>query len=949
MDIRGLIAACACLCSLEALSQTVGRVRVECAGSPLCPDMETRIRNLLVLPTDADALGRVTGLMRMNEAVAEIGHELTDDGGARITVSMRKRVASVTLSLDRETIVGAEDVLAALPVREGDFLDESRLAEAEREIPRFLELRGVGSESVTRLVARGEDEASVHFQVVLSPRRTVAGVEIDIDHEAHRAGLLQEFADMRGGELNAVELASRAQAYLNRMGREGFFHATEEHSVSGGGGGARVRLRVRLGTRHHFNFRGQRTFSHQELADLMGQEIRQRGGVPTDGEIARAVSGHYERTGLHGTAVAVRRRSGTTKTGIPFATIYVAIREGRPVRVGAVRYNGASPDMARALGDLYDRRASVLASRDLLDRDFLEAFSQDAREAYLSRGFVSAEVPAPMVEERPDGAWDVTYNVVEGRQVLLGRVEIEGVPDDLRARMREAMRNKEGRLLDVVALEGDLARILGEARARGYYFATMADGAEGGVVSYSETLDTARVRVVFDLGRVSRFGGAVAIGNRRTKDVVIEREAAHLRGSLLTREGIQDLENRLIGLELFSDVEITPVSAGGAGGGGDDTVNLLIRVRERPFGSGEFVPGYRTDLGAKASLFVTYNNLWGMNHVASSTLEANRRLDDSGLDPRRRRAGRRVTEGAVELRYRVPWWLHGTLFDTQWEFEAETSFTKRRLYSFDTDVLDMGYRLTKRLTDDLLASIRYQFESIRQFDATNERNEETFTLNGVTPSMVLDLRDSEVFPTRGAWFGLFWELSSGSLREDSSVDINYTKLTSRNRFYLPLGDWVLTLALSAGHQKNLSDDLVSAGGSLRTKGHIPGIKVFRLGGVDNVRGYDDGEVNRLESGVDINDVRIQDEAWFVNYKIEPRYRLDDRFTVGLFLDAGGIYVGSVRPLDVKASVGAGFKILTPVGSLDFDYGIKLKRRTYRDDDGVARDSFGRLHLTVGSF
>jgi hydrogenase-4 component E len=51
--------------------------------------------------------------------------------------------------------------------------------------------------------------------------------------------------------------------------------------------------------------------------------------------------------------------------------------------------------------------------------------------------------------------------------------------------------------------------------------------------------------------------------------------------------------------------------------------------------------------------------------------------------------------------------------------------------------------------------------------------------------------------------------------------------------------------------------------------------------------------------------------------------------LGIFFDAGRVSVNEFIPFNLRTSVGAGFKFLTPVGSLDFDYGIKFKERLIR--------------------
>src|SRR5690606_24381202 len=97
---------------------------------------------------------------------------------------------------------------------------------------------------------------------------------------------------------------------------------------------------------------------------------------------------------------------------------------------------------------------------------------------------------------------------------------------------------------------------------------------------------------------------------------------------------------------------------------------------------------------------------------------------------------------------------------------------------------------------------------------------------------------------------------------------------------------------------------------------------------------------------DISDVRISDTAYMANFKFEPRYFINDALMAGIFYDAGRVFVNSVKIGELRDSVGVTLKILTPVGTLDFDYGIKLLRE--RNKNGTLEDP-GRFHVSIGFF
>ena len=157
-----------------------------------------------------------------------------------------------------------------------------------------------------------------------------------------------------------------------------------------------------------------------------------------------------------------------------------------------------------------------------------------------------------------------------------------------------------------------------------------------------------------------------------------------------------------------------------------------------------------------------------------------------------------------------------------------------------------------------------------------------------------------------------------------------------------------------GIQENLAKELqrdsdgqpIVQDGVKLTEGYIPNIKLFRLTGTDIVRGYSDEEINRLTNGEDIGEGRVQNKAYMANLKIEPRYFINDSLMAGVFFDAGRIYVDTVDIGELRQSVGVTFKVVTPVGTLDFDYGIKLLRK--RDLNGNL-EAPGRFHVSIGFF
>jgi outer membrane protein insertion porin family len=116
--------------------------------------------------------------------------------------------------------------------------------------------------------------------------------------------------------------------------------------------------------------------------------------------------------------------------------------------------------------------------------------------------------------------------------------------------------------------------------------------------------------------------------------------------------------------------------------------------------------------------------------------------------------------------------------------------------------------------------------------------------------------------------------------------------------------------------------------------------------MDIIRGFTDEEMNRLTTGEDVSEYRVDNKAYLANFKLEPRYFLNDSLMAGIFYDAGRVFVDKFDLGELRDSVGLTFKVVTPVGTLDFDYGIKLLRK--KDASGRLEDP-GRFHVSIGFF
>jgi outer membrane translocation and assembly module TamA len=83
----------------------------------------------------------------------------------------------------------------------------------------------------------------------------------------------------------------------------------------------------------------------------------------------------------------------------------------------------------------------------------------------------------------------------------------------------------------------------------------------------------------------------------------------------------------------------------------------------------------------------------------------------------------------------------------------------------------------------------------------------------------------------------------------------------------------------------------------------------------------------------------------VNPRLELRFPIRAPLEGALFGDVGNLWTDPndflARPFVLRADIGAGLRVDTPVGPLVIDYGVNVTRRSYED--------FGAFHFAIGLF
>ncbi|OLP18184.1 hypothetical protein BST81_12435 [Leptolyngbya sp. 'hensonii'] len=577
------------------------------------------------------------------------------------------------------------------------------------------------------------------------------------------------------------------------------------------------------------------------------------------------------------------------------------------VLVAEVVVSGATPELENIVYSVIRTRAGRASTRTELQEDI---------NAIFATGYFSNVRAVP--EDTPLGV-RVTFEVktnpvlqsvrIEGNQVLP-----QTVVDDI-------FRPQYGKTLNLRQFQDGVKQVNKWYQDKGYVLAQVLDVpkvSEDGIVTLQVAegvVEGIQVRFLKKEGEDTDEKGQPISG--RTRDFIITREFTVKPGDVFNRAQIEKDLQRVFSLGIFEDVRLSL-----SPGQDPRKVVIVANVIERNSGSLAAGVGFSSASGLFGTLSYQEQNLGGNNQKLGAEFQLGER------------------ELLFDLSFTDPW-IAGDPFRTSYTVNL---FNRRTIsLVFDTgnplvrlangdipriDRLGGGVNFTRPLNDGWIASLGLQYQQVTVRDAARNivtvdqlGNPLSFSGTGtddlfsVQFGAVRDLRNDPLRPTSGSLFRIGTEQSIPI----GSGNILLNRVRGSYSYYIP----VSYLNLSEGPQALAFN--IQAGTAF---GDLPPYEAFALGGVNSVRGYEEGALGSGRS--------------FVQATAEYRFPVFSIIGAALFFDAatdlgtGNSVIGN--PAGVRGKPGSGFgyglgiRIQSPLGPIRIDYGI--------NDQGGSRFQFG---------
>lgn len=906
--------------SLNSIAYDGKRIILHCGKTTRCENFKKQLVDLEKLK-GSNPVTLMKLLLRDGKITSP--YYIVEDSKINFYVSFKPIIQKISISTKSK--VDLYVVEKSLGVNVGEVYDRSKLGRVKKLIYKYLSDIGYFSPKIDYEVFNRNNNVEISFIVKAGHPSLLKTISVDSKYGWVKDYYVKRMEELVNKPFNFNIVKKKTDDITLGLKEYGYYLINYDLNYKNQGKDIVLNLKVTNDKQYVFNFFDTNNLNKRTLTELVLKTFEKFKGSADESKFKEELVEYYYNKGFQKPQIIITTSRYKNTFNVDTVQTKIRVKPDKRTKVRGVFFKGNFYFSEKRLKKEYIDGAFDLASRNIFDPIYYSQFKNDLKKKYIKNGFVQIDIGKTNFIFSKDKEYvDIVFNIKEGVRTFVENINITGLPKDVKEILLQKITNKVESSFDPLMFEKDLQILLEEVKELGYFNAKIVNVRDDNIVEYSPDYSLVNINIDFEVGKKIVLKSLYYVGNEKTKVRILDSEVKLNPKDVITPNKLKAIKGRLNALGLFQNIQVRPL----IDESNSSDTDLLISVEEKKYKVFELAPGFRTDLGFKISFKADSLNVGGRNHTLSFQAQANRRISTTALDSQRSQEDKEFIESNIKVNY-----LARDMFPSV-DNNVSVSAQERRFYSFDANILRFSNTVSTNIFNKLNTSLRYQLERVKQFDATDPLDEGQFNIGAITTSFVFDNKNKRVNATKGSFHNLSVEFAHPNFRSDE--DVEYYKVVNRNNFYIDLDRWVMALYLSLGYQKNLAGE----GNS------IPDIKAFRLTGSDTVRGFDFDEINRLKNGDLLSDTEFAQQAYLINLKIEPRYYINDNMVLGIFYDAGRVFLENPDPLDLRSSVGLSFKYLTPVGSLDFDYGFKTLRKK---KPGGTLETPGRLHISIGFF
>lgn len=591
--------------------------------------------------------------------------------------------------------------------------------------------------------------------------------------------------------------------------------------------------------------------------------------------------------------------------------LIIRIKENKPVRIKRIKFLGnkhfSDGKLRKKMKTKEKGLFSFLSGSGKLEDEKLDVDRQLVRFFYLDNGFLHVKVGEPRITlTRDKKAIYISIPVHEGQRYKVSAVDVAGDILTTRQELMSRLSMKVGKTyqksLEIKDLR-ELERIYGD---QAYAFANIVP-----LVEADEASLTARVTYYIQKGPKIKIDRIIIKGNTVTRDKVIRREMRLVENSLYSQSALEMSRMRLYQLGYFEEVNISTPR-----GSGEDTVNIVVDVKEKSTGTFSVGAGFSTLESFIFTATVQKENFFGRGFSGAISANISKLRQDFVV--------------SLSDRY---------FLDTKWYFGLHFKRFRSELNrDFDQDSFGGSVTFGREVFDFFHVRVGYEIDDLKvsnfsaQVPQFFQDNASGLTSAAVF-ALIYDRRDNRIFTKKGFYNVVQVAWSTESLGATN----RYVRLTSDNRVFIKLpAELVLKGRTMVGYINSLEDQPVAL------------FDRFFLGGINTLRGFDLNSVGpqitvpSTPTGGDDRFVFGGTKMILFNTELEVPLYAPAGFYAVAFFDSGNAFAEdeNIDLTRLRSNYGFGIRWQSPFGPLRFEWGLPINKRS-GDSDVVFNFSIGQ--------
>jgi len=288
-------------------------------------------------------------------------------------------------------------------------------------------------------------------------------------------------------------------------------------------------------------------------------------------------------------------------------SIVFDVNKGQKIKIEKVNFIGAKKldktDIEKGLANTEDSLFSWLpfVGGGEVKVDQLEYDKYRVKDNYMTNGFLDAKVSDPLMKvDYSNYTAQIDYKVQEGPQYKVADITITPIKGLDMQNIFDNLRLKKNKVFNIKKMRQDIKMIQDAVGDLGYAFAKV--NPELHRIPQNSTLN---IKYDITLGKKVHINDVFISGNSTTKDRVIRRYIYLAPGDTFSATDLKDSKSALARTGYFEKVDIQTQRIS------DDTINLLVKVKEAHTGNIQAGGGYGDYEGFTVNASISDKNLFG--------------------------------------------------------------------------------------------------------------------------------------------------------------------------------------------------------------------------------------------------------------------------------------------------------------------------------------------------